>query len=106
MTTHIPDDQRFDWSDPVSIKKFLEDFKACDHNGVSEGASMHLFQYFLLNTAKKSLQLHFRSTMSASSNSYCSAIHFLLTTYAAEEEVSGECRKIFLMQQESRENER
>jgi hypothetical protein len=107
MTTHIPDDQRFDGSDPVSIIKFLEDFKeACDHNGVSEGAAMHLFQYFLLNTAKKSLQLHFRSTMSASSNSYCGAIHFLLTTYAAEEEVSGECRKIFLMQQKSGENER
>jgi hypothetical protein len=107
MTTHIPDDQRFDGSDPVSIIKFLEDFKeACDHNGVSEGAAMHLFQYFLLNTAKKSLQLHFRSTMSASSNSYCGAIHFLLTTYAAEEEVSGECRKIYLMQQKSGENER
>ena len=107
MKTHIPDDQRFDRSDPVSIIKFLEDFKeACDHNGVSEGAAMHLFQYFLMDTAKKSLQLHFRSTMSASSHSYCGAIHSLLTTYAAEEEVSGECRKIFLMQQKSGENER
>jgi hypothetical protein len=44
--------------------------------------------------------------MSASSNSYCGAIHFLLTTYAAEEEVSGECRKIFIMQQKSGEIER
>jgi hypothetical protein len=83
MTTHIPDDQRFDGSNPVSIIKFLEDLKeACDHNGVSEGAAMHLLQYFSLNTAKKSLQIHFRSTMSASFNSYCEARHFLLTTYA------------------------
>ena len=27
MKTHIPDDQRFDGSDPVSIIKFLEDFR-------------------------------------------------------------------------------
>jgi hypothetical protein len=67
---------------------------------------MHLFQYFLLNTANKCLQLHFHSTMSASSNSYCGAVQFLLTTYAAEEEVNGECRKIFVKQQKSGENER
>jgi hypothetical protein len=102
VTTHIPDDQRFDGSDPVSNINFLKYFKeAC---GVSEGAAMHLFQYFLLNTAKKSIQLHTRSTMSASSNIYCGAIHFLLATYAAEEEVSEECRTIFLMQQKSGEN--
>jgi hypothetical protein len=44
--------------------------------------------------------------MPASSNSYCGAIHFLLTTYAAEKDVSGECKNIFLMQQKSGENER
>jgi hypothetical protein len=107
MQTHIPDDQRFDGSDPVSVIRFLEEFKdACDHNGVSEGAAMHLFQYFLLDPAKKGLRLHYRSTMNPSSNSYCGAVQFLLSTYAAEEEVSGECRKIFLMQQRSGENER
>jgi hypothetical protein len=44
MKTHIADDQIFSGTDPVSIIRFLEEFKeACDHNGLSEGAALHLF---------------------------------------------------------------
>ena len=64
---------------------------------------MHLLQYILLNTANKSLQLHFRSTMSALPNSCCGAIHFILTAYAAKQDVSGEYKKSFLMQHKSGE---
>jgi hypothetical protein len=54
MKTHIADDQKFSGTDPVSIIRFLEEFKeACDHNGLSEGAALHLFQYFILDPAKK-----------------------------------------------------
>jgi hypothetical protein len=104
MTTHIPDDQQVDGSDPVSIIKFLEEDKeASDYKKLSEGAAMQLCQYVLRNTANKSLQIHFRSTTSALSNSCCGAIHFLLTMYAAEQEVSGNCSDIFFIQHNSGE---
>jgi ribosomal protein S17E len=104
MTTHIPDYQQVDGSDPVSITKFLEEDKeASDYNKVSEGAAIQLCQYVLRNTANKSPQLHFRSTMSALSNSCCGAIQFLLTMYAAEQEVNGKCSDICFIQHNSGE---
>jgi hypothetical protein len=44
MKSQIADNQKFSGTDPVSIIRFLGEFKeACDHNGLSEGA-VHLFQ--------------------------------------------------------------
>jgi hypothetical protein len=58
MTTHIEDDQKNCGTDPVSILRFLEEFKeVCDHNGPSECAALHIFQYFILDRAKKRLRL-------------------------------------------------
>ena len=107
MKTHIADDQKFCGTDPVSIIRFLEEFKeACDHNGLSEGASLHLFQYFILDPAKKSLRLFLRSNINDRDHySYCGAVLFLLTTYAPEDQVNMERRKIFLSQQKNNESE-
>jgi hypothetical protein len=58
MTTHIEDDQKICGTDPVSIVRFLEEFKeVCDHNGLSECAALHIFQYFILDPAKKRLRI-------------------------------------------------
>lgn len=107
MKTHISDEQKFTGTDPVSIIRFLEEFKeACDHNGLSEGAALHLFQYFVLDPAKKSLRLFLRSNINDKShNSYCGAVLFLLTTYAPEDQVNMERRKVFLSQQRPAESE-
>jgi hypothetical protein len=107
MKTHIADDQKFSGTDPVSIIRFLEEFKeACDHNGLSEGAALHLFQYFIVDPAKKGLRLFLRSKVNDKSHySYCGAVLFLLTTYAPEDQVNMERRNIFLSQQKSNESE-
>jgi hypothetical protein len=64
MKTHIADDQKFCGTDPVSIIRFLEELKEdCDHTGISEGAALHLFQYFMFDPAKKSLRLFLRSNI-------------------------------------------
>jgi hypothetical protein len=107
MKTHIADDQKFSGTDPVSIIRFLEEFKeACDHNGSSEGAALHLFQYFIMDPAKKSLRLFLRSKVNDKNHySYCGAVLFLLSTYAPEDQVNMERRKIFMSQQKSNESE-
>jgi hypothetical protein len=106
MKTHIADDQKFSGTDPVSIMRFLEEFKeVCDHNGLSEGAALHLFQYFIIDPAKKCLILFLRSKVNDKSHSYCGAVLFLLTTYAPEDQVNMERRNIFLSQQKSTESE-
>ena len=105
MKSHIPDDQRFTGDDPVSVISFLEDFKVgCNHNCIPEGAAKHLFQYFLLGVARTALRQHLK-TAGPEHDSYCGAVHFLLTTYATEECVQTESRKIFFMQQKSGEGE-
>jgi hypothetical protein len=107
MKTHIADDQKFCRIDSVSIIRFLEEFKeACDHNGLSEGAALHLFQYFILDPAKKSVRLFLRSNINDRDHySYFGAVLFLLTTYAPEDQVNMERRKIFLSQQKDYESE-
>jgi hypothetical protein len=107
MKAHIPDDQKFTGNDPVAVIRFLEEFKsACDDNGLSEGAALYLFQYFLLDPAKKSVRLFMRTNANnIDQHSYSGVVLFLLTSYAPEEEVSTERRKIFLHQQKSTEGE-
>jgi hypothetical protein len=107
MKAHIPDDQKFTGHDPVAVIRFLEEFKnACDDNGLSEGAALYIFQYFLVDPAKKSLRLFLRTNASnRDQHSYCGVVLFLLTSYAPEEEVHSERRKIFLHQQKTTESE-
>jgi hypothetical protein len=107
MKSHIPDDQKFNGHDPVAVIRFLEEFKnACDDNGLSEGAALYIFQYFLVDPAKKSLRLFLRTNANnRDQHSYCGVVLFLLTSYAPEEEVHSERRKIFLHQQKTTESE-
>ena len=85
----------------MAVIKFLEEFKnACDDNGLSEGAALFLFQYFLLDHAKKSVRLFLRTNANNKDHySYSGIVLFLLTSYAPEEEVHSEGRNIFLHQQ-------
>jgi hypothetical protein len=59
-----------------------------------------------LDPAKKSLRLFLRSNINDRDHySYCGAVLFLLTTYAPEDQVNMERRKIFLSQQKNNESE-
>jgi hypothetical protein len=61
---------------------------------------------FYIGPAKKSLRLFLRSDINDRDRySYCGAVLFVLTTYAPEDQVNMERRKIFLSQQKNNESE-
>ena len=91
MKTHT-----FGGQDPIAVLRFLARFNlACDHNGVSEGAAVWCFQFYLTGQAHALLQsrLHV-NTMAADGeqrellDTYTEVVNFLLSTYATDEVIS------------------
>ena len=75
---------------------FLARFKmACDHNGVSEGAAIWCFQFYLTGQAHALLQSRLHgNTMAVDAEqrelleTYAEVVNFLLRTYATDEVIS------------------
>ena len=89
----------FDSRDPVSVLSFLSVFRsACDSNGISEGAAMWLFHYFMKKTpaAALSSRLALEPARFARSpddaherlGSYVEVVNYLLATYATDDVIA------------------
>ena len=91
MKTHT-----FGGQDPIAMLEFLARFKmACDHNGVSEGAAVWCFQFYLTGQVHALLQsrLHgktmaFDSEQRVLPETYAEVVNFLLRTYATDDVIS------------------
>ena len=91
MKTHT-----FGGQDPIAVLGFLVRFKmACDHNGVSEGAAVWCFQFYLTVQAHALLQSRLHgNTMAVDAEqrelleTYAEVVNFLLRTYATDEVLS------------------
>ena len=91
MKTHT-----FGGQDPIAVLGFLAQFKmACDHNGVSEGAAVWCFQFYLTGQAHVLLQSRLHgNTMAVDAEqrelleTYAEVVNVLLRTYATDEVIS------------------
>ena len=91
MRTHT-----FGGQDPIVVLGFLTRFKmACDHIGVSEGAAVWCFQFYLTGQAHALLQSRLHgNTMGADAEqrerleTFAEVVNLLLRTYATDEVIS------------------
>ena len=91
MKTHT-----FSGQDPIAVLGFLARFKmACDHNGISEGAAVWCFQFYLTGQAHALLQSRLHgNTMAVDAEqrelleTYPEVVNYLLRTYATDEVIS------------------
>ena len=91
MKTHT-----FGGQDPIAVLGFLAQYKmACDRNGVSEGAAVWCFQFYLTGQAHALLQSRLHgNTMAVDAEqrelleTYAEVVNFLLRTYATDEVIS------------------
>lgn len=87
MGTSIP--TKFNGSDPISVLKFLAQFKkAADQNSISEGGARLVLPSFLAGKAAlaygASLQADAVNTDNGGNSTYCDAVQWLLRTYAKD----------------------
>ena len=86
----------FSGQDPIAVLGFLARLKmACDHNGITEGAALWCFQFYLTGQAHALLQSRLnRNTMAVDVErrellrTYSQVVNFLLRTYATKEVIS------------------
>ena len=86
----------FGGQDPIAVLGFLARFKmACDHNGVSEGADVWCFQFYLTGQAHALFQSRIHGNNMAVDaeqrellETYAEVVNFLLRTYATDEFIS------------------
>ena len=91
MKTHT-----FGGQDPITVLRFLARFKiACDHNGVSEGAAVWCFQFYLTGQAHALLQSRLHGNIMVVDaeqrellQTYPEVVNFLLRTYLTDEVIS------------------
>ena len=99
----------FSGQDPIAILGFLARFKrVCDHNGVSQGAAVWCFQFYLTGQAHALLQSRLiGNTMAVDSEqrdmleSYEEVFNFLLRTYATDEIIAEAYTKVVSFRQSS-----
>ena len=86
----------FSGQDPIAVLGFLARLKtACDHNGITEGAAVWCFQFYLTGQAHALLQSRLNGNTMAVDvkrrellRTYPQVINFLLRTYATDEVTS------------------
>ena len=86
----------FSGQDPIAVLGFLARLKmACDHNGITEGAAVWCFQFYLTGQAHALLQSHLHGNTMAVDverrellRAYPQVVNFLLRTYATDEVIS------------------
>ena len=91
MKTHT-----FSGQDPIAVLGFLARFKmACDHNGITEGAAVWCFQFYLTGQAHALLQSRLNGNTMAVDveqrellETYPEVVNFLLRTYATDEVIA------------------
>ena len=103
----------FSGQDPITILSFLHWFqKSCDQCGISEGAAVWCFQFFLTGQAYD--QLHSRLAGGSKAvdigqsellHSYEEVVNFLLTTYVTNEVISEEYNRVMQFRQSTGQGE-
>ena len=91
MKSHTFSDQ-----DPIAVLGILARLKmACDHNGITEGAAVWCFQFYLTGQAQRLLQSRLNGNTMAVDverrellRTYPQVVNFLLRTYATDEVIS------------------
>ena len=87
----------FTGSDPIAIQGFLTQFRnACNHNGVSEGKAVWLFQHHLAGRALNLIHSRMPGTSimvddgghKEALSTFCKVVNYLLRTFANNEVIA------------------
>ena len=85
----------FSGQDPITVLGFLARLNmACEHNGITEGAAVWCFQFYLTGKAHALLQSRLNGNMAVDVErrellrTYPQVVNFLLRTYATDEVIS------------------
>lgn len=87
--------RHFDGRPEIAVLNFLSAFKrACDINGVHEGAAIYLFRHFLAGNARTDFEAQLDGPTpepddADSLTTYCEVVSYLLRTYATNEAISA-----------------
>ncbi|CAN8075864.1 unnamed protein product [Agarophyton chilense] len=104
---------KFSGFDPIAVLRFLSLFRtACDQNGVHEGASLYLFQFFLTGQARDRVVSRISGTTDLVDaqdrellRSYPQVVHYLLETYATDDVIMDAHQEGIFFRQSSKMTE-
>jgi hypothetical protein len=98
--------ERFSGDDPIEILGFLRTFKeSADHNEAGEGAAAHLIPFFLTGTAKEVYRDQL-DEVPPGMPAYPYMVHYLLETYALDDELAKAYMAVTTAKQAEGEGER
>jgi hypothetical protein len=106
MKHAIPQDDRFSGDEPIEVLSFLRVFKeASDHNELPEAAAARLITYFLVGIAKEGYRAHLDEAPLCFPT-YPYMVHYLLETYAVDDELSRAYMAVTTAKQAKNEGEK